>query len=83
MVRAMLRKNFQNFVATHGGAVAFLHNGLKVTKTVEAEFDFGKNSYGFALTPTADETFTISESFNHWILPINFLLVAPLSTVEY
>ena len=62
MVRAMLRKDFQNFVATHGGAVAFLHNGLKVTKTVEAEFDFGKNSYRFALTPTADETFTISES---------------------
>lgn len=61
MVRAMLRKDFQNFVATHGGAVAFLHNGLKVTKTVEAEFDFGKNSYRFALTPTADETFTISE----------------------
>ncbi len=61
MVRAMLRKDFQNFVAMHGGAVAFLHNGLKTTKTVEAEFDFGKNSYRFALTPTADETFTISE----------------------
>ena len=62
MVRAMLSKGFQNFIATHGGAVSFLHNGLKVTKEIEAEFNFGKNSYRFALTPTADETFTISES---------------------
>ena len=62
MVRAMIQKAFQNFVATHGGAAAFLHNGLKATKAIEAEFDFGDHSYGFTLTPTADESFTISES---------------------
>ncbi len=61
MVRAMIRKDFQNFIATQGGAAAFLHDGLKSTKTVDAEFCFGKNSYRFKLTPTADETFTISE----------------------
>jgi len=61
MVREMVRKDFQNFIATHGGAAAFLHNGLKATKSIEAEFEFGKNSYGFTLTPTADETFTIAE----------------------
>ena len=61
MVRAMLRKDFQNFVAKHGGASSFLYNGLKATKSVDAEFDFGKNSYRFTLVPTADETFTISE----------------------
>ena len=61
MVRAMLNKGFQSFIATHGGAVSFLHNGLKVTKVIEAEFNFAKNSYSFTLTPTADEMFTISE----------------------
>lgn len=61
MVQAMRRKDFQNFVATHGGAAAFLYNGLKTTKAIEAEFDFGYNSYKFSLSPTADESFTISE----------------------
>ena len=61
MVREMVRKDFQNFIATHGGAAAFLHNGLKATKSIEAEFDLGGESYGFTLTPTADETFAISE----------------------
>jgi predicted ATPase len=62
MVRAMRSKDLQNFVATHGGSGAFLHNGLKVTKTIEAEFCFGEISYNFRLTPTADETFAVSES---------------------
>ena len=62
MVRAMLKKDLQGFIAKHGGASSFLYNGLKATKAIEAEFNFGKNSYGFTLTPTADETFTVSES---------------------
>ena len=62
MVREMVRKDFQKFIATHGGAAAFLHNGLKATKSIEAEFDLGGESYGFTLTPTAHETFAISES---------------------
>ena len=61
MVRAMIRKDFQNFIASHGGAAAFLHNGLKETKAIKAEFNFGRNSYCFTLTPTADEAFAISE----------------------
>ncbi len=61
MVRAMIRKDFQNFIASHGGAAAFLYNGLKETKAINAEFNFGRNSYCFTLTPTADETFAISE----------------------
>ena len=64
MVREMVRKDFQNFIATHGGAAAFLHNGLKATKSIEAEFNLGGESYGFTLTPTADETFAVSESRN-------------------
>ena len=62
MVHAMIRKGLQNYIATHGGAAAFLHNGLKATKVIEAEFNFGNNSYRFTLTPTTDEAFTISES---------------------
>ena len=62
MVKSMIRKNFQAFIATNGGAAAFLHNGLKVTKNIDAEFAFGCNSYRFSLTSTADETFTIEES---------------------
>ena len=61
MVRAMLKRNFQNFIAEHGGAPAFLHNGPKTTKAIEADFNFGKNVYGFKLTPTADETFAVTE----------------------
>ena len=61
MVRAMLKKSFQNFVATHGGAAAFLNDGLKVTKTIEAEFRSGKSVYGFRLTPTADESFAVTD----------------------
>ena len=46
MVREMVRKDFQKFIATHGGAAAFLHNGLKATKSIEAEFNLGGESYG-------------------------------------
>ena len=62
MVHAMIRNGLQNYIATHGGAAALLYNGLKTTKVIEAEFNFGNNSYRFTLTPTMDETFTISES---------------------
>ena len=61
MVRAMLKRNFQTFIVEHGGPAAFLHNGIKATKAIEAEFNFGKNVYGFKLTPTADEAFAVTE----------------------
>lgn len=62
MVHAMIRKGLRNYIATHGGAAAFLYNGLKTTKVIEAEFNFGDHSYGFSLTPTADESFAVSEN---------------------
>ena len=50
MVRAMLKRNFQTFIAERGGTAAFLHNGIKANKAIEAEFNFDKNVYGFKLT---------------------------------
>lgn len=61
MVRAMQKRYLQNFIAEHGGTAAFLHNGIKATKAIEAEFNFGKTVYGFKLTPTADEAFAVTE----------------------
>jgi len=61
MVHAMSLKGFQDFVVTAGGADAFPFNGVKVTPKIEVGFSFGKNSYAFTLTSTADEKFSISE----------------------
>ena len=62
MVHAMALKGFQEFVVKAGGADAFPYNGLKTTPEIEIGFTFGKNAYRFALTPTADEMFSISEA---------------------
>lgn len=59
MLRAMVDENFANFIAECGGADDFLFNGPKQTKMIEAEFLFDKNSYAFALEPTASDTFLI------------------------
>lgn len=61
MVHAMAIKGFQQFIVEAGGADAFPFNGLKETPKIEIEFHFGPNAYRFALTPTADEKFAISE----------------------
>ena len=61
MVHAMALKGFQEFVVQAGGADAFPFNGLKETPRIDVGFVFGQNSYHFALTPTADEKFAISE----------------------
>jgi len=60
-VHAMSLKGFQQFVVEAGGADAFPFNGLKATSKIEIGFSFGQNAYRFALTPTADEKFSISE----------------------
>jgi predicted ATPase len=59
MLRAMVDENFASFVEEHGGADDFLFNGPKKTRTIEAEFSFGDNSYRFELKPTASESFLI------------------------
>ena len=62
LVRNMLQKNLQEYTVQHGGAASFLFNGLKTTRQIQAEFQFGDNSYRFALVPTADDKFAVSES---------------------
>ncbi len=59
MLRAMLDENFANYISSRGGADDFMFNGPKVTKEIEAEFDFGNNSYGFVLEPSVSEEFII------------------------
>jgi predicted ATPase len=60
MLRAMVDENFKNFITKRGGADDFLFNGPKETKSIEAEFKFGYNSYSFELVPTASENFLIT-----------------------
>lgn len=62
LVRNMLKKNLQEYTVQHGGASSFLFNGLKTTRQIQAEFQFGENSYRFSLVPTADDKFAVSES---------------------
>ena len=70
LVRAMLLKGFQDYVARHGGASSFLFGGPKTTESVQAEFVFGDNSYRFTLRPTVDDKFSITEEHryldNNW-----------------
>ena len=61
MLAEMSRQNFIEFIQLRGGADSFLHNGIKVTQRIEAEFDFETNSYKFNLKPTLNETFLINE----------------------
>lgn len=59
MLRAMVDEDFAHFIEVRGGADDFLFNGPKQTKVVEVEFEFGDNSYGFELEPTARDRFLI------------------------
>lgn len=61
LVRNMLLKNLQGYTVQHGGASSFLFNGPKTTDCIQTEFRFGDNSYRFALVPTADDKFALSE----------------------
>ncbi len=73
MIMAMTRKNFSRFILERGGADNFLFNGPKITQQINIEFEFqalsdqatGSNFYRFALTPTVDEHFLISEQRRH------------------
>ena len=67
MLRAMVDENFANFINTRGGANDFLFNGPKQTKTIEAEFRFGDNSYAFILEPTASDTFSIKKEMERFL----------------
>lgn len=59
MLRAMVDGDFSNFIVGHGGADDFMFNGPKQTNKIEAFFEFGDNSYGFELEPTASEKMLI------------------------
>jgi len=67
MLRAMVDENFANFINTRGGANDFLFNGPKQTKTIEAEFQFGSNSYAFILEPTASDAFSIKKEMERYL----------------
>lgn len=70
MVRAMLGKDLQGFVARHGGADGFLFGGRTKTDRISTEFSFSDNSYRFALAPTVDDKLSVSEEHrykeNNW-----------------
>ena len=54
----------QFFMAENDGPDALLFGGRKRTEAIEAECEFGKNSYRFAISPAADRmVFTREERF--------------------
>lgn len=54
LLREMVRSNLGGYVLERGEADNFLHNGPKVTSSIEMSFEFGLNSYRFSLVPTID-----------------------------
>lgn len=59
-------RNFQNFVNEAGGGDGFLFLGPKVTPEITSKIEFGSNSYGFTLKPTASGSLLIaSETTGH------------------
>ena len=59
MLRAMVDQNFGNYIITRGGADDFMFNGPQITSYIDAQFEFGKNSYTFELEPTPSGNFLI------------------------
>ena len=55
MLRALERRELQNFVSDEGGADAILFYGSGTTSRISASFDFGDIGYRFELFPTDDD----------------------------
>ena len=52
MLNEVVNERLQNFVTKSGGSNALLYFGQKQTDSIEAYFEFGKNTYEFVLEPT-------------------------------
>ncbi|TFG49662.1 MAG: hypothetical protein E4H40_02595, partial [Candidatus Brocadiia bacterium] len=67
MLRAMAEEGLQSFVTSQSSADGFFFQGPKVTPQISAKLEFGKNTYEFALKPTASDKLMIDYEFVYFI----------------
>jgi predicted ATPase len=60
-LREMIDERLQITVQKGGGAAAYLHLGLKNTRSIAASLRFGSNRYDFRLAPTVEGRLIIEE----------------------
>lgn len=66
LLQALIAGDLQNYVARKGGPDSFLYWGRKQTEKMSVEFYFGNNGYRFALVPTANNQFMITDEAFYW-----------------
>lgn len=62
LLDSVLKKDLQIYSARVGSS-SLLYRGRKETKSIEMDFDFGHNSYGFKLVPTDDGRLIFSNEY--------------------
>jgi predicted ATPase len=67
LLRAMVEERLQEYMLKNAPADGYLHNGIKVTRSIEAEMVFGQNRYGFALEPAADGRLIINREVTQYL----------------
>lgn len=66
MVKQMLARNLQKFVAWQGGPDSILHFGRKTTEIMHTELYFGNNGYLGSFEPTNDNKLMIAKESSWW-----------------
>lgn len=66
MLRSFADEGFQQFVNEAGGGDGFLFLGPKVTPEITSKIVFGRNSYQFALKPTASGSLQIADEMVYY-----------------
>jgi len=61
LLRELIDQRLQQFVATGGGADAWVYMGPKVTQRLVGKLYFGANGYEFALVPTVDNRLVFAD----------------------
>ena len=63
MLNMIMNDNLTSYINKNGGISDILYNGRKTTKEMTFEMFFGEYSYGFEISPTANEGGFISRKY--------------------
>lgn len=66
MLRELVERRLQVWVARRGGSDRILSYGVKETANIESFIEFGRNGYGFVLTPNVTGRLTFSREDLHF-----------------
>ena len=66
MLHSIIGGELQRFVSKQGGPNSLMYLGTKVTESMDVEFRFGNNGYGFRLTPTSDRKMMFDDEMFYW-----------------